>query len=164
MGNFRKRTGSIYADVAADLAHSAAKKDPHNPKDAIGAAKPPITTVSFAVLQELGVAMAEGAMKYGRHNYRAAPVRASIYVDAAFGHIASYFEGEDIDADSNLHHITKAMASLTVLRDAIMQGKIVDDRPPKSKVIGRTDLAHHMADLQAKYPEPKSPYTEAKQP
>jgi len=138
--------------------------DPHNPKDSIGAAKPPITTVSFAVLQELGVAMAEGAMKYGRHNYRLAPVRASIYVDATFGHIASYFEGEDIDADSGLHHITKAIASLTVLRDAIIQETVVDDRPPKSKLIGRTDLAHHMEALQKKYPEPKAPFTEIKQP
>lgn len=105
-----------------------------NPKDAVGIRKwRQFTTVPFTVLWELGVAMLEGARKYGRHNYRIAGVRSSVYVDAAMGHLSCYWEGEDIDELSGLHHVTKAIASLTVLRDSMIQDKYVDDRPPKTK-------------------------------
>lgn len=105
-----------------------------NPKDAIGIRKwRTITAVPFTVLWELGAAMMEGAAKYGRHNYRAAGVRSSVYVDAAMGHIMQFWEGEDIDADSQVHHLTKAIASLTVLRDAQINDMWTDDRPPRPK-------------------------------
>lgn len=105
---------------------------PSNPKDAIGVAKwRQFMPVPRQVLWEVGVGMLEGAAKYGRHNYRSAGVRASIYVDAAMGHIDQFVEGEDIDKDSGLSHITKAICSLIVLRDAMMNDFWVDDRPPK---------------------------------
>ena len=92
-----------------------------NPKDAIGASKVPMSTVSCAVLAEVGVAMLEGACKYGRHNYRGVGVRASVYYDATQRHLMSWWEGEDLDPDSELSHITKAITSLVVLRDAMIQ-------------------------------------------
>jgi len=104
-----------------------------NPKDAIGSTKPPITTVPMNVMSELGVAMMEGAIKYGKHNYRVSPVRASVYVDAAWRHLSKWWEGEDIDPDSELSHVIKAIASLTVIRDAMMQDSWYDDRPVKAK-------------------------------
>ena len=103
-----------------------------NPKDAIGISKAPMSTVSAAVLMEVGVAMLEGASKYGRHNYRAAGVRASVYYDALMRHAMSWWEGEDLDPDSGMSHITKAIATLVVLRDAMLQDKFTDDRPPRS--------------------------------
>lgn len=102
-----------------------------NPKDAIGVRKAPMSTVPPAVLAELGVAMLEGAVKYGKYNYRVAGVRASVYYDALMRHLFAWWEGEDIDAESGLSHITKALACLTVLRDAQMQQMVTDDRPPK---------------------------------
>lgn len=105
---------------------------PTNPKDAIGIRKPPMSTVPMNVVAEIGVAMLEGACKYGRHNYRGVGVRASVYFDATMRHLVSWWEGEDIDPDSGASHITKALASLAVLRDAQMQGKCTDDRPPRS--------------------------------
>lgn len=82
-------------------------------------------------MAEVGVAMLEGARKYGRHNYRVSGVRASVYYDAAVNrHMGPWWEGENIDPDSGLSHVTKAIASLTVLRDAMIRGKMVDDRPP----------------------------------
>jgi hypothetical protein len=114
-----------------------------NPKDAVGTKKwRQYCTVPTTIIWELGVAMLEGARKYGRHNYRIAGVRASVYVDAAKGHIDQWWEGEDIDDESKLNHITKAIASLAVLRDAMIQNKWVDDRPP------RTDLPKLRAELQ----------------
>lgn len=105
---------------------------PTNPKDAIGIRKAPLSVVPMGVVAELGVAMLEGASKYGRHNYRGVGVRASVYFDATMRHLISWWEGEDIDPDSGMSHITKAIASLTVLRDAMLHGKCTDDRPPRS--------------------------------
>lgn len=103
---------------------------PTNPKDSVGVRKAPITTIPLNVVLEVGVAMLEGARKYGRHNYRTFGAAASVYIDAAFRHIAAWWEGESIDPDSGLSHLTKAIASLVVLRDSEMTEKMVDDRPP----------------------------------
>lgn len=103
-----------------------------NPKDAVGVKKwRQFFTVPRQVLWEVGVGMLEGALKYGRHNYRASGVRASVYCDAAIGHIEQFIEGEDLDKDSGLSHITKAICSLIVLRDAMMNDFWEDDRPPR---------------------------------
>ncbi len=109
---------------------------------------------------ELGVAMQEGAAKYGRHNYRVIGVRSSVYYDAAMRHLMAWWEGEDIDPDSGLSHVIKAVASLTVLRDAMMQGCNNDDRPPKSKP-WLAELNLKSETLCEKYPNPVLPYTEA---
>lgn len=103
-----------------------------NPKESIGIRKAPMSTVSAAVLAEVGVAMLEGAAKYGRHNYRASGVKASVYYDGLMRHIMGWWEGEDIDPDSGMSHITKAITSLVVLRDAMIHGTFEDDRPPRS--------------------------------
>jgi hypothetical protein len=112
--------------------HPLEDSKPSNPKDAVGVRKAPMSTVSCAVLVEVGVAMLEGAAKYGRHNYRAIGVSASVYYDATMRHLMGWWEGEDLDPDSGLSHVTKAIASLVVLRDAMIQGKFSDDRPPRS--------------------------------
>ncbi len=126
-----------------------------NPKDLVGVRKAPMSTVSGPVMAEVGVAMLEGACKYGRHNYRAVGVRASAYYDATMRHMISWWEGEDLDPDSELSHITKAITSLVVLRDAMIQGKFNDDRPPSSKNFYR-DLNDKAAAIIDRY-EDRSP-------
>ena len=103
-----------------------------NPKDVVGTKKAPMSTVSAPVMAEVGVAMLEGACKYGRHNYRAVGVRASVYYDATMRHLMSWWEGEDTDPDSGMNHVTKAITSLVVLRDAMIRDMVTDDRPPSS--------------------------------
>lgn len=133
---------------------------PTNPKDAFGIKKASLSCVSSPVLMELGIAMQEGACKYGRHNYRVIGIRGSVYYDATMRHMMSWWEGEDIDPDSGLSHITKAIASLVVLRDSMLQNKFNDDRPPKSQPwIAPLNKASEA--LFNKYPEPVRPYTEA---
>jgi hypothetical protein len=105
---------------------------PSNPKDMMGVNKAPMSTVSAPVMAEVGVAMLEGALKYGRHNYRAVGVRAAVYYDATMRHLMDWWEGQDIDPDSGMSHITKAITSLVVLRDSMIQGNWTDDRPPSS--------------------------------
>ncbi len=132
-----------------------------NPKDAVGVKKwRQYCTVPATVLWEVGVGMLEGARKYGRHNYRVAGVRASVYVDAAKGHIDQWWEGEDIDKDSGLSHVTKAICSLVVLRDAMIQDMLTDDRPPKARLDAvRADLQKAVDEIFARFPEQLPAYT-----
>ena len=132
-----------------------------NPKDSVGTKKVPMSTVPAPVMAEVGLAMLEGALKYGRHNYRHAGVRASVYYDAAMRHLMAFWEGQDIDPDSGLSHITKALACLTVFRDAMMNDMWVDDRPPhvKNHEEWVATLNQKAADLIEKYPTPAEAHT-----
>ena len=107
-----------------------------NPKDVIGSTtKVPLSYLPIPVVMEASLGMLEGGSKYGRHNYRAVGVRGSVYFDATVRHLFDWWEGEDYDPDSTakLHHISKAIASLMVMRDSMIQGNFVDDRPPPIK-------------------------------
>ena len=138
-----------------------------NPKDAIGVKKwRQFAVVPMQVLWEVGVGMLEGALKYGRHNYRASGVRSSVYVDAAIGHIQCWFEGQDLDPDTQLSHITKAICSLVVLRDAEMNKFLVDDRPPSVDVESHSErLQKIVEDMFAKHADKKPHhYTQKEDP
>ena len=133
-----------------------------NPKDAIGVTKVPFSTIPQQVLGEVGLALLEGALKYGRFNWRAMGVRYTVYRDAMQRHMADFEEGQDIDPDSGLSHVTKAIACLTVLRDSMMMGNWVDDRPPRvpnSETWIKALNAKAKA-LIEKYPNPPAAYTE----
>ena len=134
-----------------------------NPKDAIGSTKAPASTLSRIVAAEIALGMLEGACKYGRHNYRVAGVRASVYFDATMRHIAAWWEGQDIDPESGIHHLSKAMASLFVLRDAQIHGKVYDDRPPRAPENWMADIQKHVDAILARHPEPKQPFTQENQ-
>lgn len=71
----------------------------------------------------------DGARKYNSFNWRANKVQADIYVDAAFRHLSSWFEREEIAPDSGVHHLGHAMACLAILLDAQETGNLVDNRP-----------------------------------
>jgi len=132
-----------------------------NPKDSVGVKKAPMSTVSSLVLAELGVAMLEGARKYGRHNYRVSGVRASVYKDALDRHMTAWWEGEDLDPDSGLSHVTKAIASLFVLRDAMICEMMEDDRPPRGAPAGwLSELNKKAAEIIDRYPDAKEAFTE----
>jgi len=72
----------------------------------------------------------------------------------------SWWEGEDIDPDSGLSHVTKAIASLVVLRDSMLQEKFNDDRPPRSAP-WLPPLNDRSEALFNKYPDPVKPYTQS---
>lgn len=106
------------------------EEKPSNPKDMVGCSKTPWSVLPTPVLAEAALGMFEGALKYGRHNYRAVGVRASIYYDATQRHLTAWWEGEDLDPESKLNHVTKAITSLMVLRDSMIRENWTDDRPP----------------------------------
>lgn len=151
-----------------------------NPKDAVGSRKARwFSYVPLRVMAWVGLALLEGARKYGRHNYREAGVRASVYVDACVnGHLQKWWEGEDVDPDTcsidpetgkpdlntGLNHIDKAIASLIVLRDGMLQGNWVDDRPPAIHKPEEfwPDLDKRAAAIIDRYPHAKEPFTQAR--
>lgn len=128
-----------------------------NPKDAIGCRKVPFHILPWPVIGELAIGMLEGGCKYGSHNYRVIGVRASVYFSATMRHLTAWLEGEDIDPESGLSHISKAMTSLLVLRDAMIRGKMVDDRPPGTLGFIAA-LNAQTVEVIGRYPKPERPF------
>ena len=133
-----------------------------NPKDAVGTKKAPVSTVSMPFILSVGLAMLEGALKYGRHNYRESGVRLSVYVDAIFRHLAALYEGEWYDPDTKgakIPHIIKIAACCAVVFDAHLFGKLVDDRPPSHKPGWINEFNKKASDIIDQYPNPKEAFT-----
>lgn len=100
-----------------------------NPKDAIGSDKLPLHLWPTTATALGCLGMLDGMLKYGRGNFRASGVRASIYVDALQRHINAWFdEGEEIDPDSGLDHLAHALACLAIIVDVRAAGRLNDDR------------------------------------
>jgi hypothetical protein len=127
-----------------------------NPKDRIGSRKAAMSYVPPRVLAEVGVGMMEGGLKYQPYNWRSAGIRTSVYYDATLRHLMAWMEGEDTDPDSGLSHITKAICSLIVLRDGLIQGNVTDDRPPRSEPF-YAELNAKAAALVDRYAAPIEP-------
>lgn len=107
-----------------------------NPKDAAAAVQGRVPLSLFPDTARVQGAMAfhEGACKYGRYNWRKSGVRASVYVDALERHMTSWWNGEEMDPDSGLPHLAKALACIAVLIDSKTCDKLTDDRPPRAPV------------------------------
>lgn len=132
-----------------------------NPKHYAGNRKVPFGDVPGIIEAELSLALAEGAMKYGGYNYRRDAVRAGDYYAAVRRHLTEFWElGEDVDATCGLSHLTKAMACLTVLRDAQINGMMIDDRPPPVSRAKWSHLEDVANQLREKYPTPEERVTE----
>ena len=100
---------------------------PTNPKDAIGSDKLPLHLWPETATALGCIAMLNGALKYGRSNFRAIGVRASIYIDAAKRHLNKWFEGEEVD-EEGVPHLSSALACIAIIVDARAAGKLNDDR------------------------------------
>lgn len=114
---------------------------PTNPKDAIGSDKIPLHLWPETASILGSLALLDGALKYGRSNFRSIGVRASIYHDAARRHLIKWFEGENLDEDSGLPHLAHVLACVAILIDSEAAGKLNDDRMIKG---GTVDLLKSM--------------------
>lgn len=156
------RAGETAEQIAARSAPRsvAPEAKANNPKDGFGVLKASLSWVSMPVIMEMAVGMAEGGFKYGGHNYRICAPKASVYIDGAIRHIVEWWEGEDNDGDAQveINNITKAITSLCVLRDAMIQGSYIDDRPPPSPKGWLKALNEKMKQLGAKNPDPVARY------
>lgn len=103
-----------------------------NPKDAIGSTKLDMGLVPDTAVASMALAFTEGALKYGRYNWRVAGVRSSIYHAAARRHMAKWWNGENCDPTTGVPHLASIMACCAILLDAASMGKLADDRPPSN--------------------------------
>jgi hypothetical protein len=126
---------------------------PTNPKDVIGSGKLPLELVPDTASAYMATSFLEGALKYGRFNWRIAGVRASIYAAAARRHLHKWWNGEDFDTQidpetgedigTGVHHLASVMACCAIVLDAELVGKLTDDRPP------RADMAKLISSLDS---------------
>jgi hypothetical protein len=116
-----------------------------NPKDLIGATKVDLDLIPGPAEVALALALTDGALKYGPYNWRTQgkPVQARTYTSAARRHLKKWFDGEEIDPDSGVHHLGHAMACCAILIDAQACDQLADNRPGN----GRT--AHALKDGEA---------------
>ena len=105
-----------------------------NPKDAIGSTKLPNGLAPDTIVAEVALAYLEGALKYGRYNWRIAGVRASIYNDAMERHRMKWWNGEDRDPTTRVKHLASVIACAGILLDAELCHLLTDDRPPSAPI------------------------------
>jgi hypothetical protein len=128
-----------------------------NPKDAIGAAKVPLSLLSPIAKAWWALAQFCGLTKYGAWNWRVSGVRVSVYLDAIDRHRDAYLSGEELDPIDGTHHLGNIMACCSIILDAKAAGKLVDDRPPRVSLRSAyADVEGQMARLRAQYSH-KSP-------
>jgi hypothetical protein len=107
---------------------------PTNPKDMAATARLPLYLVPDTLKAYAALAFAEGAAKYGAYNWRRAGVLSSVYISAVERHISAWKNGEEADPKTGVHHLACAIASLGIILDADLCGKLTDDRPPPAPV------------------------------
>lgn len=107
---------------------------PTNPKDAQATDRIDLSCVPQTAIVHMAHAFTEGDLKYGAYNYREAGVSVRIYIGALFRHVFKWFNGEDHDPKTGVHHLANALACLAVILDAQLCGKLTDDRPPRAPI------------------------------
>jgi len=99
-----------------------------NLKTAAARGKPTLSAVPPVAFFALGAAMQNGANKYGVGNYLQTGATASVFYDAMSRHLNQWYQGEDVDKDSGVHHLGHLMASCAILLACEREGVLNDDR------------------------------------
>lgn len=127
------------------------KKDT-NPKDGQATTRADLGNFPDSAVLYGSLAFSEGGLKYGEYNWRKTGVQSSVYVSAARRHIAKWWNGEEFDPKTHVHHLGNALACLAVLVDAIEVGNLNDDRPPGISTAMYDRAEKVIAHLQSMYP------------
>lgn len=105
-----------------------------NPKDLIGQKKTHVALFPMTAVLVGATAMEDGASKYGAYNYRKTDIAVMNYVSAALRHIIEYMNGNEFTDDTGVHNLAGAMASIAIIIDAGIVGRLIDDRPEYADV------------------------------
>ncbi len=123
--------------------------DTLNPKDIIGRQKLPTHLWPATATAYGALGFLEGMTKYGRVNYRATPVAASVYYAAALRHLADWFEGEEYTKEGG-PHLGNALACIAIIVDAKVNGTLVDDRQFTPLPGAYSDMVKELTELAKK--------------
>lgn len=83
--------------------------------------------IPFEILDDVAKVLANGAKKYGRHNWRKG-MDWSRLQSALLRHYSAFADGEDIDPDSGLPHMSHVIVNAMFLASYQMEGNGNDDR------------------------------------
>lgn len=87
--------------------------------------KPDLSLLPKEFLDEVALAFMHGEKKYGRYNYKNGLDWHRV-ISASMRHISAFNEGEDIDSESGLNHLSHAGACIAMLL-VYYKGKIGKD-------------------------------------
>lgn len=118
-----------------------------NPKDAAANSKLHFELVPDSMQAYAALAFTEGALKYGRYNWRIKGAKASVYMAALDRHMKKWWNGQEEDPLTGVPHLAYALACIGILIDADLSGVLDDDRPPKQ--IGFPELLELSAAITA---------------
>lgn len=137
-----------------------------NPKQAFADRKVPVAIGTGAVELWDCLGLLEGALKYGRGNWRVAGVLVSTYLDAARRHLLKFAEGEWCAPDTQVPHLVSVRACVGIILDAWtasmfpVKGRapvsvagryLTDDRTPSVDVAAveaeATRIANHLREM-----------------
>ena len=108
-----------------------------NPKDAAASTRVNVSLVPDSLKVMAALAFTEGALKYGAFNWRVAPVKSMVYLNALERHLMRYRNGEEVDPATGVPHLASILACAGIIIDAGVCHTLVDDRPPRGPM---TDL------------------------
>jgi hypothetical protein len=130
-------SGNMWSQPGIGTDRRLAPKDPYfaaeNPKDLVAQTKLDLSFIPETFLIEVAAAFYEGALKYGRFNWRMAPVKASVYIGAFDRHKMKYMAGELRDKKTKTHHLGYMGCCSAIILDAEIYGTLIDDRPPRGR-------------------------------
>lgn len=128
-----------------------------NPKDAVGRTKPPLGLFPVSAILQGAMALFAGKTKYGRSNWRATPVHASVYFEAGLRHFYKWWEGEEFDPEDGTPHLGNVLACVAIIIDARVCGTLVDDRQfnGAGTLADFNSLNHLVPKLEAQYADKK---------
>lgn len=120
----------MVTSVAADLGKEVVVMEniDTNPKKKFGDKSIPLNLWSPLASAYGAVSLYNGALKYGRGNYKATPVEASIYIAAALRHLLAWAEGEEFDPADGCPNLGGVLANIAILLDSRAVGMMIDDR------------------------------------
>lgn len=89
--------------------------------------KPRISIIPQLALMEIIKGFEHGAGKYGEFNYsNGMDIRR--YIDASWRHTNQFLTGEDIDLESQVHHLALAACNCMMALENLMTGSGRDNR------------------------------------
>ena len=97
--------------------------------------KAPMEYLVYSVLADDARVHKHGADKYGERNWQISEILASTYEAAILRHFLAWAQGEDLDPDSGLPHLSHIRACCAVLMDSEKAGTLLDDRDRKEIMI-----------------------------
>lgn len=102
-----------------------------DPKQSQAIKKKQFDNIPLTVLLLLSEPCQNGADKYGPHNWlklEDGSMSLQTYLNALQRHLILFKAGQDEASDSGIHHLDHMMAGLAIVRDAMLHGKVDDDR------------------------------------